>query len=466
MPRGIAPATALAVLASLAAWPAAAWAQAFRVESATQIQVYHLRTVQSDDPLHPAVLDRRRMVQSLWLEGYELVTGQDLGLEANVRVFDDFGVSPTESSLDGVRARGADLLYANASFRLAGLEARVGRQVRWEAFDGFALDGARLRYRSPWHVGAEVYGGLWVKGSSFLGSPAEQLDGVRSVGLRTEDPPTDLGDLEPAFGARLFLEDLAGAGAALEYRRATIDGKISQERAAAEVLYQRRDLGLSASASADVDLVLMTLANLRVQARYDAGLFAATLEVDRYTPVLALDSIWYWFARSPRDEASLRGDLVLPGPFRAHARADVARLSYQLSPDLDLSTLPLSSPPPSGLSAGGAVGAALALGALDAAADFTFRRGSAGSSGWLDVHGSWRPPSRPYSLEARLSYADVRDGLQPLLQGRFFGAQLRGAWALSKVARLSLVLEQNSSALDRSDTRAYAQLDLGWGNRR
>src|SRR5690349_19273274 len=113
-------AAAMATLAALTAWPGAAWAQAFRVESATQIQVYHLRTVQSDDPVHPTLLDRRRMVQSLWLEGFELITGQDLGLEANVRVFDDFGVSPTEASLDGVRARGADLLYANASYRIAG----------------------------------------------------------------------------------------------------------------------------------------------------------------------------------------------------------------------------------------------------------------------------------------------------------------------------------------------------------
>ena len=61
MARGIALAAALSLL------PAPAWAQAFRVESATQIQVYHLRTLTSDDLLHPAVLDRRRMVESLWL---------------------------------------------------------------------------------------------------------------------------------------------------------------------------------------------------------------------------------------------------------------------------------------------------------------------------------------------------------------------------------------------------------------
>src|SRR6185369_12388472 len=186
MARGIALAAALSLL------PAAARAQAFRVESATQVQVYHLRTLASDDLLHPAVLDRRRMVESLWLEG-------------NVRVFDDFGVSPTESTLDGVRARGADILYANAVFRAAGFEARAGRQVRWEAFDGFALDGVRLRYRTPWHVGLEAYGGLWVKGSSFLGSPTEQLDGTRSVGLRLPglDPAnTDLGDLQPTYGGR------------------------------------------------------------------------------------------------------------------------------------------------------------------------------------------------------------------------------------------------------------------------
>ena len=461
MARGIALAAALSLL------PAAARAQAFRVESATQVQVYHLRTLASDDLLHPAVLDRRRMVESLWLEGYELVTGQDLGLEANVRVFDDFGVSPTESTLDGVRARGADILYANAVFRAAGFEARAGRQVRWEPFDGFALDGVRLRYRSPFRVGLEAYGGLWVKGSSFLGSPTEQLDGTRSVGLRLPgllDPAnTNFGDLQPTYGARLFVEELAGLEAAVEYRRSTIDGKVALERAAVEVLYQKRDLGLSASAAADIDLAARELANLRVQARYDGGLLGATAEVDRYTPILTLDSIWYWFTRSPRDEASLRADVLPPGPFRAYARADVARLTAVLNPATDLVTLGVSSPPPSGTSSGGALGAALALGPFDAAADFTFRRGDSGNSGWLDLRGSWRPAARPYTLEARASYADVRDGLQPLLQGHFFGAQLRGAWALSRIARVSLVLEQNASALDRSDTRAFATLELGAG---
>jgi len=452
-------------LAALALWPAHTWAQAFRVESNTQIQVYHLRSVQSADLLHPTLLDRRRMVESLWLEGYELVTGQDLGFEANVRVFDDFGVSATEATLDGVRARGADLLYANASFRLQGFEARVGRQVRWEAFDGFALDGARVRYRTPWHVGLEAYGGLWVKGSSFLGSPTEQLDGTRSVGLRLpgQDPASDLGDVQPTYGARLFVEELSGASAAVEYRRSTIDGKVALERASAEATYQRRELGLSASASADVDLVLRQLANLRAQARWDGGLVAAVLEADRYTPVLTLDSIWYWFTRSPRDEASLRADVLPPGPIRGYARFDLARLTQQLNPTSDLVMLPLASPAPTGTTLGGAVGAAVSLGPFDAAADFTLRRGSEGNSGWLDVHGSWRPPSRPYSVEARLSYADVRDGLQPLLQGQFLGAQVRAAWALSRVASVSVVLEQNVSALDKSDTRAFAQLDLGTG---
>src|SRR5262249_14893098 len=162
-----------------------------------------------------------------------------------------------------------------------------------------------------------------------------------------------------------------------------------------------------------------------VLARYDRGLFAATVEADRYSPILTLDSIWYWFTRSPRDEASLRADVLPPGPFRGYARFDVSRLTQQLNPTLDLVTKPLTSSAPSGTTIGGAVGGAVDLGQLDVAADFTLRRGGLGNSGWLDVHGSWRPPSRPFTVEARFSYADVRDGLQPLLQGQFFGGQLR-----------------------------------------
>lgn len=452
-------------LAVLALCPALAQAQAFRVESETETQVYHLRTRRGTDPVNPEILPRRRIVESLWLDGFELITGQDLGFEASVRVFDDFGVSRQDAAtIEGVRALDADLLYANLIYRAGGFEARLGRQVRWDALEGFSMDGLRVRYLSPFRVGAEAYAGLWVKGQSFLGSATFQPDGTREVGVRTEFPETRLEDLEPVFGGRVTVEDLAGVSGALEYRRSLIASKVSLERAAAEVRYQRPGLGLSAAASADVDLVLLQLANVRALVRYDLGLLAATAEVNRLSPILTLDSIWYWFTRSPRDEASVRADLVPPGPARAYLKLTGTRFNQDINPALDIAQyVPQASAP---FSLGGSAGASFALGGWHAAADFTFRRGSLGNSGWLDVSGGYAPPSGEYSADARLSYAEVRDGLQPLLAGRFWGAQVWASWALSKAARVSAVLEQNFNPLDKSDTKVFAVFQLGAGGRR
>lgn len=460
--------TALLVpLVTLAA-AGTAEAQAYRLVSRTEAHVYHLRSFRGLDPQSPLLVPRRRLVQSLLAEGYELVTGQDLTLSANLRVFADFGMARGEPArLDGVRAEDADLLNAHVTYRLGGLQARLGRQVRWDSLDAFAMDGLHVRYVSPFKLGLEAYGGLSVKGASFLGSSVYQPDGIREIDVRrpatAENAPTrtEADDLEPVFGARLLLEDLAGFSGGLEYRRSFfIDSRsrVLLERAGAELRYQAPLAGLSASAAADVDLVILSLANLRAEVRYDGGLFSASAELARYTPVLAVDSIWYWFTRSPRDEASIRADLVPPGPVRAYARLTTTRFNAALNPEVELvNHLDAASSP---VTSGGSLGGMLHLGAFRAAADLTFRRGGQGNSGWLDLTAGYAPADRPYTVDARFSYASVRDGLQPALTGSYTGLQLWGSYALAPTARISAVLEHNANPRDPADTKVFGVFEL------
>ncbi|HLL55835.1 MAG TPA: hypothetical protein VK447_19895, partial [Myxococcaceae bacterium] len=54
-------------------------AAAFQIEARTEAQAYQLRSYTGTDPSNPVLLPRRRIVQYLGLNAYELVTGEDLG---------------------------------------------------------------------------------------------------------------------------------------------------------------------------------------------------------------------------------------------------------------------------------------------------------------------------------------------------------------------------------------------------
>src|SRR5690348_15463628 len=79
--------TALALFVALIVGPFApdAFAAAFSVEARTEAQAYQFRAWRGTGPNDVTLLPRRRIVQYLGAEGYELVTGQDLGFAANLR---------------------------------------------------------------------------------------------------------------------------------------------------------------------------------------------------------------------------------------------------------------------------------------------------------------------------------------------------------------------------------------------
>ena len=450
-------------LALLAAGPVSA--AAFQIEARTEAQAYQIRAWRGTTPDDVVLLPRRRIVQYLGLNAFELVTGQDLGFESSLRVFADFGLPRGEAAkVDGLRAEDAHLMYAYARYATGGFEGRLGRQLYIDSMDVMAFDGLRLRYMSRFGVGVEAYGGLWVKGSGLLGSPVYQPDGTRESDSRRLEQnivgaDESLDALQPVYGAKLLAGDFKGFSGSLGYRKSLLDGKTDLERAGLELRYAR-GLGISGVAGLDLDLLQFKPAQARLQVRLDRELYAVSAEALRFTPVFSTNSIWYYFAFAPRDEVRVRADFYPVGPLRYYVQAlgslyhsNINELS-SLADDVDAEGAPPST------NVGGAVGAALRRGSLRSALDVTYRTGFGGNQLWVDLTGGYSFDQGQFELDGRLSVAHVDDAFNPQLQGSFFGAQLWASKALTRAARLSVVLEQNVNPFSRSDTKAFFLFDL------
>ncbi len=449
--------------ALLAAGPASA--AAFQIEARTEAQAYQIRAWRGTTPEDVVLLPRRRIVQYLGLNAFELITGQDLGFESNLRVFADFGLPRGEAEkVDGLRTEDAQVLHAYARYAQGGFEGRLGRQLYMDAMDTLAFDGVRLRYKSRLGLGAELYGGLWVRGAGFLSSSVYQPDGTRESDARRLEQGVvgadeSLDALAPMYGAKLFLEDLKGFSASLGYRKALVDGKTDLERAGLELRYGR-GLGLNALAGLDFDMLQLKPAQMRAQVRLDRTLFALSAEALRFTPVFSSDSIWYYFAFAPRDEARVRVDFYPAGPLRYYVQGLASLYHTNLNSTMAIADDVDGEGAPESINVGGGAGVALRRGALRSALDVTYRSGFGGDQLWVDLTGGYSFARGLFELDGRLSVAQVDDAFNPLLKGSFFGAQVWASRALSPVARLSLVLEQNVNPFTRSDTKAFFLFDL------
>jgi hypothetical protein len=439
-------------------------AAGFLVQAHTEAQAYEVRSFRGTDPTAPVLLPRRRIAQYLGLDGFELLPGQDLTFESNLRVYADFGLQRGEAALlDGVRTEDADLLHAFLSYRKGRFQARVGRQTFADATDVVAFDGAAVKYALANGVGAELYGGLWVKGASFLGSGLTQPDGIRESPTPATSPVLD--DAEPLAGARVSWSNALGSGVsgAVGYRRAWVAGKTDFERAQVEVRYGR-GLGVGAFAGAEVDLYRLGLSQLRAEARYDAEAWAISGEVRRSSPVLSADSVWYYFASAPRDEANVRADFFHTAELRSYARLTAQKLSTVINRDPSAGLLLAELDPrtfPSEWSAGGSLGARLERPRWHAALDATGLFGAQGRSVWVDATAGLGDRRRSrLTADARLSLAYLRDSLNAQLRGLFAGAQGWATYAVAPQVRASLVGEVNVNPLTRFEAKVFALIDL------
>lgn len=449
---------------SLVLLPTLASAAAFRLESRTEAQLYSLRTYRDSDPDSLSLIPRRRLVQYLGLEAYELITGEPIGFETSLRVFADWGLPHGEAArIDGARSEDADLLYANASYRGKHLHVRIGRQNYVDVMDLVSFDGATVRYVTSLGIGAEAYAGLWVKGSSVLASSVYQPDGIREsdlrrVGLMVARPYAALDDIEPVIGAKVLVEKIAGFSGSVGFRQAWLSGKTDIQRLAVEAQYGK-SRGLHFAGGLEYDLVLPRISNFRLQGRYDGDELAVSIEALRVTPVLSADSIFLYFASAQRDAARIRADYYPAGPFRLYAQVGVDLYGTTLNADQPIAEALKDPALPSPLSFGGSLGTAWKQGTLRAALDVTLKGGYGGKQIWVDVNGGWAPESGLFSLDARVSYAYIEDGITRRLRGNFVGAQLWGSYFFSRNTRASVVLEENINPYSRSDTKLFFMLD-------
>lgn len=447
------------------------FAAAYQIDARTEAQAYEIRSYRGTDPENPVLLPRRRIVQYLGLNAYELITGADLGFESNLRVFEDFGLSGSEASrLDGVRTRDADLLYANLRYRGHGLDVQLGRQIYGDVMDVIAFDGLRLRWVSALGIGAEAYGGLWVRGSGFLASSVYQPDGVRESDIRrireNPDPSTrpaalviqdQLDQVSPVFGARLLGENVlsSGVSGSVGFRQSLVGSATDYQRLGIDARYGK-GRGINGWGGLEYDLIQGQLSQARLSLRYDAALYAVSVELMRLNPTFSASSIWYYFAFSPRHEARVRGDLLVVGPLRYYAQVLYSVYDAPINAGLGLYGVDKGG----GSNGGGSVGAAYSREALHSALDVTYRGGYGGNQLWVDLTGGYSGDEGRWSLDARLSMANVHDQYNPLLRGTFWGGQLWGSYALSRATRFSVAVEENVNPFTQSDTKVFFLFDV------
>lgn len=440
-------------------------ATAYFIRAETQAQAYQIRSYRQTDPLSPVLLPRRRLVQYLGIDVFEIVTGEDFGFESDVRIAAELGLPRRDAELiDGLRNEDVDLLNASLKYARGGWEGQLGRQVYVDVMDMMAFDGLRVRYVSPLGIGAEVFAGFWVKGAGFLGSSVYQPDGTRESDVRrlADGIPLAeeaLDDLEPVVGAKLLAMNLAGLSGALGYKRAMVAGKLDLERATFELRYGNRQ-GLNAFGGIDYDLFLQRLAQARVEARYDAPRFATSAEYVRFSPVFSSDSIWAYFAYAARDEVRLTGEWSPAGPLRFHLRAIGSHYNQNVNPDLAISIAVTDPGGHSPYSIGGSAGAQATFGSVRLSANAVYRTGFGGEQLWTDLTGGWFPKQSPITVQGRVSVVDVADQLNPLLRGTFFGVQAWGSYAFSEQAKASVVLEENVNPFTRSDFKVFLLFDF------
>jgi hypothetical protein len=206
-------AAAITFLAACAIATTAAPARAydFSVETRIIAQAYDLRSIRLYGP--DVWLGRRRYTQTLALDLSDLGDlaahrrrthrhfGPTVSFSSYMRVDHDFGDWTQGQIMSGTRFLDAtdavpelrasdlnlDLLYAYVDVKgLADghLDLRVGRQLKVDALDWFAMDGVTARINTPAHFAIEAFGGLRVRDSSPLGSYQVELDGTTGADCR------------------------------------------------------------------------------------------------------------------------------------------------------------------------------------------------------------------------------------------------------------------------------------------
>jgi hypothetical protein len=409
--------------------------------------------------------------------------------------------------------------YAGAEGLLGGrVDAYVGRQLEVQTLDWFSFDGAKLRVQLPGALAAEVLGGLRVRDSSPLGSATFEPSGT-SGALCQEYVEGDVPgsgawrpidvlpatvnrrfrsdyercpqrvELMPTFGAALATRGLSHFTGRVAYRRSQsrtpgIIGPVDRFEAPDVGLYpneegQAPDWGvneerLAASVSAPFKfgekakpLRLIPYAALRysllhglvdealVGTRTSRGQHALETELFYSFPTFDGDSIFNVFSSEPYVDMRLTYALSpRDSPWRGYARTWGRRYHSEDSEAAGVASNDYS---------GGVQGGVRLMPAPKKSARLdVFHEGGYGgrrTGGYLMGR---LPGPVGTRFFGRLSVIRFRQDLQSSLRATTLGAQLGVTAVIATGAAATLILEENSSVLDRHQLGAFLVLDLAF----
>jgi hypothetical protein len=467
---------ALAFIAVVfAAMPARAYD--FQVDAETIGQAYQLRA--ADD----ALVNRRRIAQYIGLHVYNLGPHDDLGrplpnnqfyLTASMRFDADMGDFPQLTELNGrtpqheLFPEKLDLLYGYLGGRdvFGFIDFELGRQILIDMYDWYSFDGLHVTARMPYHVAAEVWGGLNVSGEGILDSPIYRVDGTAlggnengSLAARQEDV------LQPTFGVAARTYGLRFLQARLSYERTM--SPTGDPRAPGEPGWGVVDEHVGLTARGNLwagklvpwfafryNILAGRLDELYAGARTQFGRQGVSVEYVLAAPTFDGDSIWNVFASQAFDDIRVAYDVAF-WKVRAYAQA-FTRLFYD-----DNGTY---------ASGGGNLGGRLALGTRGwVRLDGYYEDGYGGRRAGVDLATRIRLYGDDLGIrkgsvfaEGRLSYASFQDDSRPVDHAESFGLQAGLRWTPLDGISVHGLLEENVNRIYLSQLRVIALLDLSF----
>ena len=461
-----------ALVLALVLLPSLARAYDFEVDAQTIGQAYQLRAADE------ALVNRRRLTQYLGLHIFNLGPQDDLGrplprnqlyLTSSMRFDADLGDYASVAELSGrtperdLTAERLDLLYAYlGGDNLFGfLDFQLGRQVLIDLYDWTSFDGLHVQARTPYHVAAELWGGLAVTGASVLDSPVYRVDGTALGGNPLGSPAARQEDqLQPTFGVAARTVGLRDLSARVSYERtmSPTGGPRQPGEPAWGVVDEK--VGLTARGrlwsgrlvpwfAFRYNLLVGRLDEVYAGTRAQFGRHGLSAEYVLAAPTFDGDSIWNVFASQAFDDVRLSYDFSW-SRVRLYANAFLRLYADERG---------------TSTSAGGAAGARLELRRGWARLDGYYEDGYGGRRAGAELSTRirlWGDPIDGIFAEGRMSYAGFRDDARPIDRADSFGVQAGLRYSPLHGVTLHGLVEENVNRIYASQLRVLALVDLSF----
>jgi hypothetical protein len=346
--------------------------------------------------------------------------------------------------------------------------------VHVDSLDWYAFDGLHVTGRLPAHLQLEGQVGLLVRGSSPLGTAANEPDGSsaseclifvpQSADFAPYSGCPQRDQTAPTFGFALATHDLRAVEARLSYRRTvsrtvlgltagTVDEVplwgVLEEKLALEARANLGDGQVVPWAAARWNLLLGLIDEAHLGVRLARGDHALTPELSYSYPSFDGDSIFNVFATEGTWDARATWDWWPGhGPLRAYLRGYARRFANDTTTDT-----PAGGTASLGAGAGGRWG--------PARLDLFYEDGYGGLRAGGDLSGHWRI-GRRIDLQGRAAVVVFDEDSIDNLHATTFAGQAGARWLFGPGMALHLLAEENVNRFDTSQLRVIAVLDLAF----